>query len=137
MRVGLLEVAVITSVCVLSLLGPGVNPERFTIWMLASSKTVKFVNVFIVGGSFAELIVSRNELLADTVPSLTEMVMVLVPKTFAAGVMVAVRLLPEPPKTILAFGTRAVLDEVALRINESGGVSASPITNEAAAGLSS
>ena len=40
-------------------------------------------------------------LLDETMPSLTEIVIVLVPKRFAREEMVAVRLLPDPPKIIL------------------------------------
>ena len=94
------------------------------------------VSVFNVGGSFTALMVSRNEVLDDAVPSLTEMVMVLVPDKLATGRMLTVRLLPEPLKTIFAFGTRLVFVEVPDKISEPAG-STSPITNVAIAVVSS
>ena len=57
--------------------------------------------------------VNRNEVLEDNVPSLTEIVIVLVPKALVTGVIATVRLLPAPPNTIFALGTRLVLEEVA------------------------
>ena len=86
----MLELAETVHVCVLSLEGPGLMPERFTVCVVASSKIVKFAMEFIVGESFTELMVSRNELLDETIPSLTEIVIVLVPKRFAREEMVAV-----------------------------------------------
>ena len=59
-------------------------------------------------------------------PSLTVTRMVEAPDWLAAGVTVTVRLAPEPPKTTLATGTRAVSDEVAGSVRLPAGVSASP-----------
>jgi hypothetical protein len=42
------------------------------------------------------------------------------------GLIVTVRFAPEPPKTILAFGTRLVFDELALTCRLAAAVSASP-----------
>ena len=57
---------------------------------------------------------SRKALLAEAVPSLTVIVMVAVPVWFVTGVIVTVRLAPEPPKTTFVLGTRAGLDDVPL-----------------------
>ena len=46
---GLLEVAVTLRLCALSLLGPALIPERFTVCVVASSRIVQLVNVFIEG----------------------------------------------------------------------------------------
>src|SRR5437667_3866515 len=81
--------------------------------------------------------VSRNELLEDNVPSLTDTVMVVVPKALVTGVMAIVRLLPAPPNTILVLATRLVLEEMAERTNESAGVSRSLTVKEVVAILSS
>ena len=57
---------------------------------------------------------SRKALLAEAVPSLTVIVMVAVPVWFVTGVIVTVRLAPEPPKSTFVLGTRAGLDDVPL-----------------------
>lgn len=49
----------------------------------------------------------------------------MVPTCPAAGVSVTVGLPPLPPKTMLAFGTRSVLEEEALTVSSAGAVSAS------------
>src|SRR4051812_41970243 len=59
-------------------------------------------------------------------PSLTVMVIVVVPVWFAAGVMVTVRLAPLPPKLMLALGTSVVLDEDPASVRLAAGVWASP-----------
>src|ERR1039457_5491381 len=64
--------------------------------------------------------------LAALVPSLTVTVMGTTPVWPAAGVTVTVRLLPLPPKTMLALGTSAVLAEVADNARLAAGVSRSP-----------
>src|SRR6266567_160164 len=74
---------------------------------------VRLVRAFNVGGSLTQLTVRRNEVLADTVPSLTVRVIVAVPNAFPAGVIVTVRLLLAPPKTMLVMGTRLESEEVA------------------------
>ena len=121
----------------LSFAGPALIPERLTVCNVASSRMVRLVSAFNVGGSLAELIVSRNEVLEDAVPSLTEMVMAVAPDRFVTGRMLTVRLLPEPLKIMFAFGTRTVFVEVPERISELAGVSTSPITNVATAVVSS
>src|SRR5437867_1674336 len=57
------------------------------------------------------LTVNTKLLLAVRLPSLTVTVMVAVPVWLRAGVTVTVRLAPEPPKTMLALGTNAGLEE--------------------------
>src|ERR1039458_4108245 len=64
--------------------------------------------------------------LAMLVPSLTVTVMGTTPVWPALGVTVTVRLLPLPPKIMLALGTRAVLAEVADNARLAAGVSRSP-----------
>src|ERR1035437_5550087 len=67
--------------------------------------------------------------LAVFVPSLTVIVMGATPAWPPAGVTVTVRLLPLPPKTMLALGTKAVLAEVADRARLAAGVSRSATVN--------
>ena len=59
--------------------------------------------------------------------------MVAVPVWLLAGLTVTLRLAPEPPKTILAFGTRVVSDELAVRTKALAAVSASPMVKGKAA----
>src|SRR5213595_3213972 len=126
----LLEVAVIVIVCGLSLAGPMLIPPRATFVVPESSKIVMLVNAFKVGGSFTGRTLRRKELVADTVPSLTVMVIVELPKAPGTGVEVTVRLAPLPPKTTLAFGSKFVSEEPAESVRRSGGVSRSPIVND-------
>ena len=56
------------------------------------------------------------------------MVIVAVPDWLAAGVTRTVRLVPEPPKTILLLGTKVGLEDDLDRTRLVAGVSASPIT---------
>ena len=81
--------------------------------------------------------VSKKEELEEAVPSLTEIVIKVVPNSVATGVMDSVRLVPVPPNAMFATGTSVVLVDVAVKISEAGGVSASPITNAVVATLSS
>src|SRR6266567_3546350 len=90
---------------------------------------VRPVRAFNVGGSLTELTVRRNDVLDDTVPSLTVRVIVAVPNAFTAGIIVTVRLLLAPPKTMLVLGTRLGTEDVAERIRALAEVSASPIVN--------
>src|SRR6267143_1070427 len=76
-----------------------------------------------VGGAFPT--VSRNVSLALFVPSLTITVIVALPVWLAAGVTLTVRLDPEPPKTMLAFGTSVGFEEEPVTTKLPGGVSAS------------
>ena len=89
----------------------------------------------IVGGVFGAggLTVTVKLEFALFVPSLTEIVICALPAWFAAGVTFTVRLAPLPPKTILAFGTSVVEDELAESVNFVAEVSASPIVNGIAA----
>ena len=59
-------------------------------------------------------------------PSLTVTVMVAVPVWLRTGVTVTVRLAPEPPKTMLALGTKAPLEDAPVTIRLPGVVCASP-----------
>src|SRR6266481_3940611 len=88
----------------------------------------------IVGASFTELTVrTKFVLVKPKLVSLTEIVMLAVPNWFAAGVTVTVRLLPLPPKTMLAGGTRVGLEELELKVSSVAGVVSSPTVNGMAA----
>jgi hypothetical protein len=50
----------------------------------------------------------------------------------AAGVIVTVRLAPDPPNTMFAFGTSVVLLELPLTVKLATAVSISPTVNESA-----
>src|ERR1043166_1973788 len=76
-----------------------------------------------VGGAFPTT--SRKVSLALLVPSFTVTVMIAFPVWLVAGVTLTVRLLPEPPKTMLAFGTSVGLEEGPLTAKLPGAVSAS------------
>src|SRR4051812_26467340 len=89
--------------------------------------------VEMVGAVLTPLTVNKNGELAVEPPSFTDTVIVAVPVWPVAGVTVTVRLLPLPLKTILALGTRAVLDELPARVRLAIGVSASLIVNGMAA----
>src|SRR5262245_33805118 len=49
------------------------------------------------------------------------------PLSLVTGVTVTVRLAPEPPKTMLALGTRVGLDELPARVRLAAAVSVSPM----------
>jgi hypothetical protein len=83
--------------------------------------------VEITGGWFENAHV--NEVLVVFIPSLTEMVICALPVAPTAGVTVTVRLAPLPPSAMLAFGTTAVLLEVAVTVRLEMDVSGSPIVN--------
>src|SRR6266403_610993 len=119
--------AVMVTVWPDSLAGPGLTPLKLTVWVAAFSKIVKLVNALRVGGWLTALTVSTNVLLELTMPSLTVSVMVDVPKALVSGVIVAVRLLSLPPKTMLLVGTRLAFEDAAERMSAEEGVSASPI----------
>src|SRR5260370_37824954 len=85
------------------------------------------VGAFNVGDWLTKLMVSANDVLEDAMPSLTEIVIVAVPNVFVKGLRVTVRLLLLPPKTMLVFGTRLVLDDAAESVSAAAEVSASPI----------
>ena len=69
--------------------------------------------------------VSTKLVLLVACPSLTRKVMVAVPLWPGAGVTVAVRLVPLPPNTTLALGTRVGLEELAVSTRLFTAVSAS------------
>src|SRR5688572_7769990 len=84
----------------------------------------------IVGGVLTSLTVNTKLVVAVKAPSLTVMVMVLVPLSPAAGVMTTCLVAPfPPPKTMLAFGTSVTLEEVAETVRPLGCVCASPMVN--------
>ena len=81
-----------------------------------------------VGGVLAAFTVRTKLVDAFSVPSLTAMVMVVVPLSPVAGVMTTLRFTPfPPPKVMLAIGTNVAFEDVAESVNPLGGVSASPI----------
>ena len=69
--------------------------------------------------------VSTNVVLVVVAPSVTLRVIVEVPDCPEAGVIVTVRLAPEPPSTMLAVGITVVLLDVADVVSEATVVSAS------------
>lgn len=80
-----------------------------------------------------ELVTVRVKLVpAVRAPSLTVRVMVAEPDWPAAGVTVTVRLAPEPPKTMLAAGTKVVLEEAPLTVSEAAAVWAEPTVKASA-----
>src|SRR6266508_421594 len=68
-------------------------------------------DVMVTPGVATAPTVSVNVSDVVSVPSLTVTVIVVVPDWLASGVTVTVRLVPLPPKTIFAFGTRVVFEE--------------------------
>src|SRR5436309_11821527 len=75
--------------------------------------------------------------LVVALPSLTVMVLVVVPDRFGNGVIVTVRFAPLPPKARFALLTRLVLDEAPATLKRPGLVSISPTVNEIAVKVSS
>src|SRR6266568_5508443 len=83
-----------------------------------------------VGAVFAVALTVNTKLsLAVRLPSLTVTVMVAVPVWLEAGVTVTVRFAPEPPKTMLALGTKVGLEEAPETIRLPAAVCPSPIVN--------
>src|SRR5258708_5132019 len=76
-----------------------------------SSLTIWLARPVMVGGVFTMFTVRRKLSLVVFVPSLTLTVMVAGPVCPAAGVMVTVRLVPLPPKTMLFVGTSTGFEE--------------------------
>src|SRR6266496_4835832 len=108
-----LEEAVTVSVW-FSLGGPAVIPLRLIVCRPPSSLMVRLPRALRVGGSLTGLTVKRNVLVPlPRSVSVTIIEITAVPLELAAGVMVAVRLAPLPPKTTLALGTRPGLDDTA------------------------
>ena len=84
------------------------------------------------GGVFAglgEVTLSWKLLVAVDVPSLTVTVILAFPFCPAAGVMVTVRLAPEPPKTRFACGIREGFPDDPETVRLEAAVSRSPIVN--------
>src|SRR5262249_43683446 len=77
------------------------------------------------GKSLTGFTVSRNDVLAFVVPSLTVRVIVVVPNWFVAGVIITPRLVPPPPNTMLLFGTKVGLLELPVTFSALAGVSMS------------
>ena len=91
-----------------------------------------------VGASFTVLTVSKNDIDAVAVPSLTVSVMVVVPVWFKAGAMVTVRLIPSPNSVMFASGTNVLLLELAVTVSDDKGVSESlNVKGSAGVGVSS
>src|SRR6266498_5582887 len=81
----------------------------------------------IVGAVFAEVLTVNTKLsLAVRLPSLTVTVIVAVPVWLRAGVKATVRFAPEPPKIMLAPGTKVGLDETPDTVRLPAAVCASP-----------
>src|SRR6266567_3062544 len=125
MRAGLLDTALMVSVCV-SFDAPGLMPVSGTFCAGASWPRIRSLIGSRVGGSLTELTVRTNGTLAlAPLPSVTVTVMVVVPKRFVAGRTARLRLAPGPLKTRLALGTRFGSDEVAVSVRADGSVSGS------------
>jgi hypothetical protein len=71
--------------------------------------------------------VTRNLASVMAAPSLTEMVMVAVPVWLLAGIIVKLRWLPDPLKTIPLFGIREGFEEVPLTVRLVAADSTSPM----------
>src|SRR6266566_4240848 len=88
----------------------------------------------IVGAVFAGALTVNTKLsLLVRLPSLTVTVIVAVPVWFGAGVTVTVRFAPEPPKTMLATGTKVGLEEAPETTRLPTAVCASPTVKAIAA----
>ena len=84
----------------------------------------------IVGKSLTDATFNTNVSVAINPPaSVTVSVIVVLPNWLSAGVIVAVRFAPLPPKTMLALGTRVVFDDVAATTRVPAAVCASPTIN--------
>ncbi len=96
------------------------------------SLTVTLEPLVKVGGSFTGFTVRTNSSKALRPGSLAVMRMVAVPDWLAAGVTVTARFASEPPRTMLATGTRVVFDDVLASVRPAAGVSASPMVKATA-----
>src|SRR5258708_6548368 len=111
MSPGLLEIAGIEVVWLLSLAGPVVIPLRTTVCVPASSRIVRLVNAFNVGGSFTASTVllfvivrpPRSPLLPHTV-LLRSTVIVALPDWLANGANVSVPVVPGFVYVTVGFG---------------------------------
>src|SRR5258706_500838 len=115
MRLGLLEMAVMVRSCN-SLAAPVLMPVKSTVWLPAFGGVRRVLMGVRVGGSLTGLTVRRKVLVAVARPSLTLRMIVAVPYWLRAGVMVTVRFVPLPPKTIFPSGTRLWFEEVPLTV---------------------
>src|SRR5437667_78766 len=134
MSVGLLERAITLNVW-LSLAAPEPIPPSGTVCSAASSLRVRLLIGLRVGGSFTGNTVSRKEVLALLIPSLTVTVIVALPFSLVAGAICKLRERPLPPKTIFPVGISTGLEEVAERTRLAGllSTSASVSGNESTA----
>src|SRR3989442_541636 len=94
---GLLDVAVMLTLWVLSLDGPGVMPVSVTTWELAFSRIVMFVGALSAGGWLTRSTVIVKEFVSESTPplavpplSLRVTVIVALPNWLVAGVNVSV-----------------------------------------------
>src|ERR1043166_379840 len=114
MSEGLLEVALTLRVCV-SFGAPVPMPESGTVCVGPSSSIVMLEIGSNVGASLTEFTASRNAVLAAApLVSVTVKVMVALPNRLAAGAIVKVRFVEVPDSTRFWFGTRLVLEELAV-----------------------
>ena len=95
-RLGSLEVAVIVSVCVVSLDGPGVMPPSATFCGPELTFTTTLLNGFKVGASLTGTTVTMKEFVTESMPplarpplSFTTTVIVAVPNWFVSGANVS------------------------------------------------
>ena len=107
---GLLVFAALVNVAVM--LSPACKPTMEPVNAKFVAPYIRFV-LLPVTVNGAGLTVRRKLVLALRMPSFTVRVMVADPRRFEDGVTVTVRLVPEPPKTMLFVVTRFVLDEEA------------------------
>ena len=94
------EAAAVSASPIVKLIGPRTVSCRI-VWPLMAE---------IVGGVLTVLTVRVNVVALVNWPSLTRMVMMADPVSPAAGVIVTVRFVPVPLKTMLLFGTRAMFE---------------------------
>jgi len=91
-----------------------------------------------VGASLTAVTARVNvRLVTAAFPSVTEMVIAALPLRLAAGVILTLRLAPEPPKEIPVVGTRVVLEDEPLTVKLAAGVSTSPMVKSIVMGVSS
>jgi len=122
---GELDVADTLRICV-SLFAPGLIPESATVCAPAFSWMTRSASGSRVGGSFTEETDTVKAVMA-LAPWLSETVTVIiaVPNWFASGVTFTMRLVPLPPRTMLAGGITPGLEEPALTARLEAGVSVS------------
>ena len=108
----------------ISFVAPVVIPDRETVRCPASSAIVRLLRALSVGAWFTGVTV-RMKVSVALLPlaSVTRTVMTAEPKAVAVGVTVTVRFAPEPPNTMLLFGTRPVSEDVPIRVRLAAAVS--------------